>query len=785
MSIKARLVSMGLIFTALPLLVFTAIAYYQNVKMRTLAAEENKTQAVSELKHIVNGVYNMLTAQQELLQHTVTANINLASETLKKDGSLSLTSNKISWEAVNQLSRDTVNVTLPQMQIGATPIPQNWDVNKSSPVVDYVTHLLGGTCTIFQLMNPEGDMLRISTNIVGKDSKRTISTFIPAVNPDGKKNPVIETVMAGQTFIGRAFVVDSWYIAAYKPVFDSGNKIIGMIYYGIKEETAKLIRKQITEIKIGKTGYVYVIDSKGKYIISQFGQSDGKVLWDVKDSDGKFFIQDIVKKALTLKNGETAETRYMWKNKDEAARSKIVIFTYLPQWDWIIGAGSYEEEVFAGADLIAKISKKTNMILLLTSFAFIIVAASLFYYYSNAIAKAINKVVKLAEAIASGDMTQRLEIKSKDEIGIMSKALNNTCEKLSIALNEIQTNSITLASASEEVSAISADLAKASDKMTSQAETMSSSTGSMASSIKAVDASAEKMSTNLQNVSAATTQLSHNMSSVAAASEQSQTNIYSIASASEKLTSSISSIAQNAQNATSTTTEAVQSAQEASAQVASLVNASVEIEKIISVIMTISDQTKLLALNATIEAARAGEAGKGFAVVASEVKDLARQTNEATDDIKKRILSMKSITESTVEKINNINKVVEQVNLAVGTITHAVDEQNSTVQENAHSISQIAQGVQEVNKNVNEINQGITSIAQNIEEVSADAKDVAKNAGQASAETNTVAENIDLINNAISDTGKNSQQLNVAAADLAKMAAALQNMTANFKVSKS
>lgn len=412
----------------------------------------------------------------------------------------------------------------------------------------------------------------------------------------------------------------------------------------------------------------------------------------------------------------------------------------------------------------------------------VIIAATLGILITRIITRPIIATVNLAQAMSKGDMTHRLEVKSNDEIADMSKALNETCEQLSKVIGDIQKNAETLASASEEVSAISTQLATGSEEMTSQATTIAGATEEMSANIKTVDQSAAKMSANVQSVSVAATQISHNMSTVASAVEQSHSNLSAIASASEEMTNTISEIAKNAEKANDTTSSAVKSVEEASKQVSELSNASQEIEQIISVIVDIAEQTKLLALNATIEAARAGEAGKGFAVVANEVKDLAKQTNEATEDIKKRVLGMQDTTKSTVDQINKINEVIQEVNNIVGIIAAAVEQQNATMKDNAKNLSQVSEGIQEVSKNVAEVNNGVSDISKSIAEVATGAEDVAKSAVEASTGANDVAKNITGITQASEESSKGAQQLNTAAVDLSKMAAALQDMVKKFKV---
>ena len=137
-------------------------------------------------------------------------------------------------------------------------------------------------------------MLRVATNVKGADGKRAIQTFIPAIGQDGKPNPVISTVLKGETFHGRAFVVDSWYSTAYKPIFSAEGQPIGMLYTGIKEQESSDLVNAVVSTKIGQTGYVFVMDSSGTLLVHPRSELIGKnTLSDLKINE---FSEILVKK---------------------------------------------------------------------------------------------------------------------------------------------------------------------------------------------------------------------------------------------------------------------------------------------------------------------------------------------------------------------------------------------------------------------------------------------------------------------------------------------------------
>ena len=174
---------------------------------------------------------------------------------------------------------------------------------------------------------------------------------------------------------------------------------------------------------------------------------------------------------------------------------------------------------------------------------------------------------------------------------------------------------------------------------------------------------------------------------VASAAEQVSNNVTTVATGIEELTSSIGEIARNAGQGAQVAESAVEVEQNTNATIAKLGESSTEIGNVIKVITSIAEQTNLLALNATIEAARAGEAGKGFAVVANEVKELAKETAKATEDISKRIETIQGDTRAAIEAINEISAIINSVNDIQTTIATAVEQQTATTREMSRGIS--------------------------------------------------------------------------------------------------
>ncbi len=277
---------------------------------------------------------------------------------------------------------------------------------------------------------------------------------------------------------------------------------------------------------------------------------------------------------------------------------------------------------------------------------------------------------------------------SLDEIGGLSRSLNTFVARLQAMMKDITSSAETVASSSSELSAISQQMSSGAEQTSSKANTVS------------------------------------------VAMEQTATNIGMFATAAEEMTSSINEIAENADRAHGITDAAVSESRSASEKIGQLGKAAHEIDKVTEAIREISEQTNLLALNATIEAARAGDAGKGFAVVASEIKELARQADSATEEIRTEIRGIQGATDATVTQIEEISKVINEVNEIVSTIATAVEEQSVTTQEMAKNVAQSSSVVGEISKDISDVNQAAGEISNSSSQVNNSSQELNKLAEQ-------------------------------------------------------
>jgi methyl-accepting chemotaxis protein len=492
-------------------------------------------------------------------------------------------------------------------------------------------------------------------------------------------------------------------------------------------------KKGISALRYGKDGkdYFWINDMNPRMIMHPIKPSlNGKDLSSFKDPNGKHLFNEFVK--VCREKGE-GFVDYMWpKPGHDKPVAKLSYVKLFKPWNWVVGTGVYLDDIKAIEkqkikEIKSEIATQRNELIAII-FILLVMGAVINMYIARKISVPIKHASDMLRDIAQGegDLTRRLKVETKDEVGEMAEWFNKFIDTVQKIIKDVAQNANQVKDASLELSGIS-------QQMTS---------------------GAEQTSEKANVVAAAGEEMSSNMNSVAAATEEAATNVNMVATAAEQMIATINEIAQNSEKASSISGEAVDQTQNASNKVNELGSAANEIGKVVETITEISEQVNLLALNATIEAARAGEAGKGFAVVANEIKDLAKQTAEATQEIKGKIEAIQGSTGATVTDIGQILKVINNVNDIVSTIATAVEEQSVTTKEIAENVVQASQGIQEVNESV----------------------------AQSSIVAGDIAKDIADVNHASGKMSDSSNQVNMSAEALTKLSETLNEMVGKFKV---
>ncbi|MDY0261564.1 Cache 3/Cache 2 fusion domain-containing protein [Syntrophotalea acetylenica] len=442
MKIRTKVIGMGLMLVVVTALSIVGIAIDQVHILDVAIHGELERFIRSETQKVAENVYLMCRSVQQQQDEELERNLQVAARLLRDGGGLSFSREEVLWQAVNQFDHSRKAVRLPMVSVGGSWLGMDPDPNRRMPVVDTVQNLLGVTCTLFQRINEQGDMLRVATTILDNDGRRALGSYIPHRNPDGRFNPVIDALLRGQPYTGSSFVVNDWYVTRYEPLFDpTGKKLVGALFVGYLQKSLAGLRSAIQDISVGRTGYVSILGSqggqRGKLLIAPRKEQSQEPGIAATDRQSLLITQRLLQKASRMVrgggSGKIPVTFEHFVERDTGNgkfRDKLVAVTYFEPWDWVIVAGAYKDDygdIQKGFD--ASLSRATFLIFLV---ALGIVLFSLLagFYLSRGIVRPLEKAILLFDCIGKGRLDHHLKLDRKDEIGQLAKAFNRMIDNL-------------------------------------------------------------------------------------------------------------------------------------------------------------------------------------------------------------------------------------------------------------------------------------------------------------------------------------------------------------------
>ncbi|MFS2002010.1 Cache 3/Cache 2 fusion domain-containing protein [Duganella sp. CT11-25] len=524
-----------------------------------------------------------------------------------------------------------------KVEIGGKPTPSllhgGKALNLDFGIPDKFTNDTGVVATIFAADGDE--FVRVTTSLKKENSERAVGTQLDHAHPS------YNLLRAGGSYIGLATLFGKQFITQYDPIKDGSGKVIGVLFIGLDiSKNMNMLKEKIKAIKIGDTGYIYVVNAaagkvQGNALVHP--TKEGSSLLDSKGNDGRPFIKDM----LEAKEGSM---RYDWADKDgETPREKMVEFHTFKPWNWLIVGGTYTEEITREAGQLR------NRYALLGLVSLLLFAGVLFLLVRTVVSRPLARAEEAATRIAQGDLDVHLVIDNKDEIGLVLRSLNGISSNLSNVVGQVRRGAEQITTASGEIASGNLDLSQRTEEQASSLEETAASMEQLSSAVKQ----------NAENAAQAN-QMAMAASGIAAKGGEVVAQVVDT--------------------------------------MGSINASSRKIVDIISVIDGIAFQTNILALNAAVEAARAGEQGRGFAVVASEVRNLAQRSATAAKEIKALIDDSVGKVEVGSKQVEQAGTTMQEVVDSVRRVTDIMAEISSASEEQRAGIGQVHEAIAQMDQ---------------------------------------------------------------------------------------
>ena len=533
-------------------------------------------------------------------------------------------------------------------------------LNLDFTLPDRFTHQTGGNATIFVASGD--DFVRISTSVKKENGDRAVGTIL------AHESPAYAAIRAGKPYVGLVKLFGKQFMTDYEPIRDASGKVIGVLYIGLDvDANIAALRDRIRKMKVGDTGYYYVLDATpgktyGDLIVHPV--KEGKNILASKDASGREFIKEM----LATKRGLI---QYPWQNAEAgetSPRTKVAAYTLFKDWNWMIAGGTYEDEITKEA------ASLRNRYIVIGLAALAIFAAILHAVMKHTVTRPLVRARDAAVRIAEGDLTVRIPVDRSDEIGLLADAMNNISGSLSTVVGQVRSGAEQIANASGEISTGNLDLCSR--------------------------------------------------------TEQQAANLASTVNSMQDLTETVRRNAGDAHEANQLAVNTSMVAQEGGRMVREVIDtmdtikaSSGKIGDIIGVIDGIAFQTNILALNAAVEAARAGEQGRGFAVVATEVRNLAQRSAAAAKEIKGLIVA------STAE-VDAGSRIVQEAGVTMNEVLASAEKVTAIMARISTANAAQSTGIEHINRSIGEMDQVTQQNAALVEEASAAAQAMQEQADQ-------------------------------------------------------
>jgi methyl-accepting chemotaxis protein len=444
---------------------------------------------IERTTHSAEKTYNTCNLAQEFMQKSVNTNLNVARGALKEAGGVQVSSTTTTWNATNQYTLERKTISAPTWSLAGQPLQGDRSFEKRIPVIDNVTDQTSDTITLFQRVNEAGDMLRVATSVVAGDGMRAIGTFIPAVMPDGAPNNVIQSVLSGQTYRGRAYVVNAWYITAYEPILDAKGKNIGMLYAGVKQEGMASLRQALTQAARSgdhsQLAIYYGKDSQkfnGLSVIAPIGiGADTEKVW----------LPEALSRGPMLAGKETGG---IIATDPKTGATAIVRYVYYKPWDWVLVVISDTRD-FQSAIERVRSQFQTLLYQSIASGLFALGISAVFAYFisrriTGPMADMSINLTSNATQIASSAIHQQTNVAtlmaSSNQIAAAAKEISATSQELLRAMVDI-------AEAAEKTTVLAKEGRQGLKGMETSMQTLSSATGSISSKLTAIRSKAARI----------------------------------------------------------------------------------------------------------------------------------------------------------------------------------------------------------------------------------------------------------------------------------------------------